>query len=379
MAAGLLFITGELSADLYAARLIRYLRSSIPNMTVRGLGGQAMAAAGTRLLYPLAERAVMGVSEGIGSLGRLRIALRCLREAIVAEPPAVAVLLDYAGFNLQAARLIRRYSPKTKILYYIPPKLWAWGSWRLRRLRRDVDLVLSIFPFETEFYRNADIPVEYCGHPLPELLAENPAESGFCKKYMVQQDKPGLLLLPGSRTQEWERLLPIFLKAAAIFQRTHRCDIWLAPPPSIDRVGLTARLADQPLAVRVVDERYAAMRNARVALAASGTVTLELALNCTPTVVAYRMASLTWLLARALVKIPYVALPNILANREIMPELLQGDCCPEKLARAAGELWKDERQQDVREALRQIIAPLCETEGIKCAARVIERTYRAAA
>jgi len=373
---GILLVTGELSADLYAARLVGHLQRRLPGVRVRALGGEAMRAAGAELVFPLAARGLMGVAEAARGLGFLRQAMTALRAEVQAHPPRVAVLMDFGGFNLQAAAVIRKLSPATRVLYWIPPKVWVWGAWRTRSLRRVTHRVLSIFPFEHEFLAARGVNSEFVGHPLPELLHGEPGDAGFAAKYRVRDDRPPLLLLPGSRSSEWERLLPVLLAAAVQVQQRLPCTIWLAPAPTLPRAWLAEQLARCPVAVQIVEERYAAMRHARVALAASGTVTLELMLQQTPTVIAYRMAPVTFFLARRLVRVGYAGLPNLLAGRELMPELLQRECTPEKLAAAAAELWSDERQQAVRRECVRLAELVGGTDGISRAAGSIVRDYQ---
>ena len=375
MTDGILLVMGELSADLYAARLVGRLRPLLPGVAVRALGGEAMRAAGAELVFPLAARGLMGLSEAAAGIGFLRQALAALRAELRQHPPRVAVLMDFGGFNLRAAAVIRQLSPRTRVLYWIPPKVWVWGGWRTRTLRRVVHRVLSIFPFEHEFLTARGVKSEFVGHPLPELLRAEPDSPGFAEKYNLRADRP-LLLLPGSRPSEWKRLLPLLLDAAQLFSRREPCAVWLAPAPNLPRAWLAQQLRRHPVPVQVIDERYAAMRRARVALAASGTVTLELMLHGLPTVIAYRMAPVTYLLARCLARVDFAGLPNLLAGREVMPELLQGKCTAANLAAAAAELWGGERQRQVRADCAALAEKLGGNDGIRRAAESIARDYR---
>lgn len=367
---GILFSVGELSADLYAARLAAHLRELLPAIPLRALGGRELAAAGAEIIYPLADRPVMGLSEVLGQAGFLRRARAALRDELMRRPPRLLVLIDYGGFNLAAARLARKLSPLTKVLYYIPPKLWAWGAWRARRLARDTDAVLCILPFEPAWLRARGVTAEFVGHPLPELLAAE-----LAAPLPAAPAPPALLLLPGSRPGEWERLLPDFLAAAAAVQRGIDCAVWLAPPPGMPRAWLTDILRRAPVPVVVREDRYAAMRQARVALAASGTVTLELALCDTPTVVAYKFAALTWNIFRTLATVKYASLPNLILDAPLLPELLQGACAPGPLAAAVTRLWPDAAQRTLRAQLAVVRGKLGSGPGLRAAAEKMTQYY----
>ncbi len=375
---GILLVTGELSADLYAARLIRHLQALLPGVPLRALGGEAMRDAGAELVYPLAARGLMGLSEAAGGLGFLRRALTALRDEVRTNPPRVVLCIDFGGFNLRAAATVRTLTPSTRVLYWIPPKVWVWGAWRTRTLRRVAHRVLSIFPFEHDFLAARGVVSEFVGHPLPELLRDEPDLPEFAAKYPGRDDRPPLLLLPGSRPSEWERLLPVLLDAAHRFQREHPCAVWLAPAPNLPRPWLMAQLRAHPVPVQVIDERYAAMRRARVALAASGTVTLELMLHHVPTVIAYRMAPATYFLARRLARVNHAGLPNLLAGATVMPELLQGECTAENLAAALAGEWADDAQVRRREHLAGLAATL-QDDGISRAAHSVARDYQESA
>lgn len=352
-AKSLLIVCGEASGDLYAAELVRHLRTEFAELSVRGLGGDRLAAQGAALQAHLRDLAVVGLTEVVRHLNRLRGIFRRLLADIDRHRPAAAVLIDYPDFNLRLAReLHRRGIP---VLYYVSPQLWAWRSGRMRTVRRFVNHMLVIFPFEEALYRAAGVPVTFVGHPLVELV-EAPADPRtFLASQGLDPERPVVALLPGSRPSELAHNLPGLLGGtAALVARRPDVQPVLALAPGLDPAACTRHLDTS--AVRVIQGRTPAIvGSATLALVASGTATVETALLGTPMVVVYRVSPVTYALGRPLLRVSRFAMVNLIAGRDVVTELIQGDFTPERLAgEALALLDNPERVATMRKDLAEV-------------------------
>jgi lipid-A-disaccharide synthase len=327
-------LAGEASGDQLGASLMAALRSQVATpIEFRGVAGPAMQAQGMTSLFPLSDIAVMGFLPVLRHLPTLIARIRRCVDAIVAAPPDVLVLIDSPDFTHAVARRVRKRLPQLPIVDYVSPSVWAWRPGRARGMRRYVDHVLALLPFEPDAHRRLGGPAcTYVGHPLIERLAElRPAEGEAARA------APVLLVLPGSRRAEIEALMPTFgTVGGAIAAIVPGLSIVL---PAVDSQAarierLAATWPCRPTVVRGEAAKFAAFRRARVALAASGTVTLELALSGVPMVVAYRVPKLEAALARRLIQVPSIVLPNLILGEAAIPEMVQDDCVPEKLMAA---------------------------------------------
>ena len=320
-----LLLAGEASGDEHAAAVARELRARIPGVRMLGLGGPRMSAEGVDLLAGLDRLAVMGFVEVVRHLGFFRRLLGRVRALLESGQVDLVIAVDYPGFNLRAARAAHELG--VPVLYYIAPQVWAWRPARARALAEHARHVASILPFEREPLEAAGARVSFVGHPLLERPDAVPARERFCAELGLNPTRPILALLPGSRRQEIDRHLETFVRAAALVSRAR-------PPvqPVLARASSVpgARLAAAGLPV--TGNARALLRHARAALVKSGTSTLEAALEATPFVVAYRTHPLTYLAARRLLLVPRVALANLVAGREVVPELLQGAATPAALS-----------------------------------------------
>lgn len=328
-------VAGEDSGDQLGAKLIRALRVLSPApLTLGGVGGEAMEAEGFRSLFPIDDVAVMGY---LPVLARARTLLRRIRETVddvVAGKPDVLVIIDSPGFTHAVATRVRKRLPDLPIVDYVSPSVWAWRPWRAKGMVPFIDHVLALLPFEPEAHRRLGGPAcTYVGHPLIERLAElrpSPDEAA------IREGRPPILaVLPGSRRSEIERLMPVF--GSAIAELARRIGPFAIELPAVGRHrALIERLAAawerQPRIVHGEAEKYATFRRARAALAASGTVTLELALAGVPMVVAYKVSRVEEVIARRLIQVPTIVLPNLILSENAMPEFVQADCTPERLA-----------------------------------------------
>jgi lipid-A-disaccharide synthase len=322
----ILLLAGEPSGDLHAAEVAHALVRRVPGVRITGLGGPRMAAAGVHLLAGLDELAVMGFVE---VLSRLRFFWRLekrLAELLRSGSVDLVVPVDYPGFNLRMARLAHGLG--VPVLYYISPQVWAWKPRRAERLARDTDRVAVILPFEEPLLANAGARATFVGHPLLERPQDLPGREEFCRAHGLDPGRPILALFPGSRRQELDRHLALFADTARCLQ-AGRADLQVAVARAESIPAGRFRSAGLPL---VTDSR-ALLRHARAALVKSGTTTLEAALEGTPFVVVYRTHPLTFALARRLVRVDHIALANLVAGGRVVPEVLQRDATPERLAR----------------------------------------------
>jgi lipid-A-disaccharide synthase len=335
-------VAGEESGDQLGGRLMQALKRLGP-VAFAGVGGPAMQAEGLASLFPLRDIAVMGV---LPVLKRLPSLLRRIDEtarAAIAADPDVLVIVDSPDFTHRVARKVRAARPDIPIVDYVCPSVWAWRPGRARKMRAYVDHVLCLLPFEPDALRRLDGPPgTYVGHPLVERLAElRPDVDDLAAR---ETAPPTLLILPGSRGSELERLLPVFRETLARLRATHGPLDAALPAVAKHADALRAALADWPDPPRLVlgeAEKFATFRRARAALAASGTVTLELALARAPTVVAYKVSALEAAIARRLITVPSIVLPNLILGENAMPEFIQQDCAPAPLAEAVAALLAD--------------------------------------
>jgi len=327
---------GETSGDLHASNLIRAIRKSRPGSEFAALGGNAMEAAGARLIHNmLGEFAVMGFIDAF----RVVPAIKRLRDATLAQlaswKPDAAVLVDYPGFNLNFAWHLKKMG--MPVFYYICPQLWAWAPWRVRKIAARVDKALVVFPFEEHFYKRHHVPVEYVGHPLGDVFASRTLDEEFVKSGPLSGAEFLIALLPGSRAKEIVSGLPVKVAAAKIIKAA-RPEATFAIPVTTEEHAVIARgiAADAGLDATVfVGKTYEIMSLARFALATSGTATLELAHFGVPMVVLYRTNPGGLLFTKTLLTIPNIALVNIVAGREIVPELVYWRDHSERIAEMA--------------------------------------------
>ena len=334
-------VAGEASGDLHGATLARALLTLAPGLKLAGMGGARMAAAGVRLVQRADRVSVVGGTEAIGRLPALWAAFRALRSQLGSRRPAALVLIDFPEFNLRLARAARRIG--IPVVYFVAPQVWAWRRGRLGAMARDVSLVLAIFPFEVGFYQEAGVPVEFVGHPLLDVL---PAlDRDDARSELAAGGDTLVGLLPGSRDAEVRRHLPVLLGAAGRIASRRPRTRFALPVASAIAVGpVEAAVRASRLPIRVLPgAAYRVMAASDLLLVASGTATLEAACYGTPMVVLYRLSSVSHTVARLLVRgVSHISLPNIVAESEIVPELIQKRATPGAVAAAALALLEDD-------------------------------------
>jgi len=337
----LLFVAGEVSGDMHAALLLRALRKLDPTVRGYGIGGDELEAAGAELHYHVRDMAVMGFAEVIRRLPFFRRALGRMVELARERRPDAVILVDYPGFNLRFAKKARALG--LKVIYYICPQVWAWNRGRIPGMAASVDRLLSIFPFEPGVFEKTGLKVDFVGHPLVDEIRHFMSQP---RRELPWGSDCRIALLPGSRAQEIERLLPVLVEAGAIIE-SHRPDVsFLIPAPSRElgeRIrSRLAALPRKPARLGVVDGgTREVLRQARAAFVKSGTASLEAALIGCPMAVVYKTSPITYHLAKWLVRIPHIGIANLIADRKVCPELIQGDASPPRLAAALEPLLAD--------------------------------------
>lgn len=343
-------VAAEVSGDRLGASLISALKKKDDSVAFRGIGGEAMEAAGLRSLYPMTDLSVFGFADVIKSYFRLRKRLEETVEAIVAKPPAALILIDSFGLSFRIAKRVRERVPQIPIIKYVGPQVWVWRQHRAAAMRPYFDHTLALFPFEPDVHRNlGGPPCTYVGHPLLEEIGRlRPGPEEVARR---EQSPPVVIVMPGSRRSELRYLMGTFGEVIAKLRERHGAlELLLPTLPHIEPLVREAMQSwpQQPVVVVTDDDKFAAMRRARIAVAASGTATLELALARVPHVGAYRVRWWEAAIARLLIKNSserMALLPNILLNERVVPELLQEDCTTEKIAEAALPLLESGKER----------------------------------
>jgi lipid-A-disaccharide synthase len=371
----ILIVAGEASGEAHAARLVAAIQAQAPQAEFFGIGGEAMAAQGVRLLCQASELAVVGLFEVAGRLGAVWRALREVRLALKSARPALAILVDFPDFNFWVARLARFY--RVPVMYYIGPQVWAWRTYRVRTIARLVDRLVVIFPFEEEFYRQRGVPATYVGHPMLEALPPRAERRVILAQWGLDPKRLTLALLPGSRASEIHRHLPTLLAGARLLQGAIPQAQFILPLASTAPVELVESLVagaglKPAAALKVIPgHSYEALAAAHLALVSSGTATVEAALAATPTIIVYRLSPWTFAVGRRLIRVPHVGMANLLAEARLFPELIQDDFTPERLAQEVLALMGDRpRLQDLFQGLARVRRRLKEPGASLRAARV---------
>lgn len=367
---------GEASGDLHAAALTRAILQRDPAVQVFGMGGDTLAAAGGEVVFNYKDYSVMGFVEVLQSLPRLFGLKKAFRRLMEERKPDVFVTVDYPDFNMRVAKEAKALG--IPVFSYIPPSAWAWRRGRAKDVARLATKVACIYPFAAQVYQEAGANVEFVGNPLVDIVQPtlSPQEGeAFIGK---RPGHPVVLLLPGSRVKEITGVLPVMLQALPkIRDKRPEVDFVLQKAPSIERELLQSILASSAVPVKVVEGRgYDVMAASDVALATSGTVTLEAALCGLPSVICYAASPLSMWIAKRMVYVKYIGLPNILAGREILPELIQEKMTPDHMAASILHFLEPEAASAVREEMRQAVAKLGQPGAVDRTAELILETAK---
>ena len=353
---------GEASGDLYASGVIFHLKSLLPGLTCYGCAGPRLQAAGVEPVIDAAEISVVGLAEVVAHLPRIYGKYRQLVNYVRRNPPAAALLTDNPDFNLRLARQLKRL--QIPVFYLVAPQVWAWRQGRVKIIRELVDKLFCLFPFEEDWFRQRGVDATYIGHPLANLVRPAFSRAEFLGRHDLALNSRLLVLLPGSRPGEIARHLPVLLETVAQLRRRFDLGVLLATPKGFGSHTVLHKFRERiaPLSIKVIEnETWDCIAHASVALAASGTVTMEAAVLGTPMVTFYKVNPLSWYAGRHLVKAPFLSMVNLIAEKRIVPELIQHDMTPSKLAAAAEELLTDEARADRMRSdllqVRQLLSP----------------------
>lgn len=377
LAPKILVSAGEASGDLYAARLVERLRRDVPGVECFGCGGPRMRQVGVRALIRAEDLAVVGLVEVLAHIPRIYALFRRLAAAARREKPDLAILTDSPDFHLRlAARLKRLGIP---VVGLVAPQVWAWRPWRIHTVRRNIDRLLCIFPFEEEYFRRRGVQAEYIGHPLAHMVHASTSRSEFFARHRLPE-APLIALLPGSRPGEIRRHLPPLLDAAARIGRVRSAAFVTALPTGLPPTFVSAvrhRAGSSGVAV-CEGAAWDALAHADLALAASGTVTIEAAFLGTPVIAFYRVTPLSWQIGRPLVRVPFFSMVNLVAGRRVIPELMQNEVRGERLAEEALRLLAHpealaQMRRDLGDVARRLSPPV---DAITRASSIVQELLR---
>ena len=371
-----LIITGEASGDLHGAHLAAALKAQAPGVTILGVGGPRMRAAGVELVQDIGHVDVIGLV-GLSAARTLVRRILTLRRLLRHKPLDLVVLIDNPGLNFHFARLAKHAG--LRVVYYIAPQLWAWRPRRMRWMQRRVDHVMVILPFEEELYRRAGVPCTFVGHPLLDDVAPAYDRDRLRAAFGLPRDACVIGLLPGSRTGEVKSLLPVFLEAARLLQRDRAVRLILAVAETVEQETIKRMCDEAGLDVRLVpQDPNGVMAASDMLFIASGTATLQAAIIGTPMVIAYKLPWFTYLLARLLVRVGSIGLANIVAGKPFIPELIQHRATPQNLAGEARRILDDAAYRDgMRAEMGRVRALLGEPGASARAAAVVLDQLRA--
>jgi len=365
----LMIVAGEASGDKHGAKLVSALRALRPRMRFEffGAGGDEMRQAGVETLVDAREVAIMGALEVARALPKFLRVFRRLSDAANERRPRLVVLIDWPEFNLRLARRLKRDGHR--VVYYISPQIWAWRSYRIHAVKRHVERMLVILPFEKDYYERNDVEVDYVGHPLLDSVSVTTTREEFRTRHSLDTSNPVIAMLPGSRHSEIRHILPPMVEAAKLLNRWRPHFQFILPlARTFEPNAIAQQIGSTGLRV-IENDTYNAIAASDLAVVASGTATLEAAIIGSPLIVVYRASQLNWRIFRPLINTPFVGMPNLIAGREIAPELLQDDLNGERLAKLIVEFLSDPaRLRRSRDDLAEVRKKLGEANASERAA-----------
>ena len=367
----LMIITGEVSGDLIGASLIRELKSLKPDLNVTGIGGDKMKSVGMDLIYHTDQMAFLGFVEVVKHLPFIRKVQKKLIEVIKKEEIGCVVLIDYPGFNLSIAKKLKPLG--VKIIYYVSPQLWAWAEGRVKKIRKLVDKMLVVFPFEVDFYKKENVNVEYVGHPLLERINQYKflSRDEFFSKFSLDEDKGILLIMPGSRKQEVRKIFPGVIKAAHRLAADFNLQVVVSRSKNIDEKYFQQASGLEKF-ITIEDHNYELMKYSHFGIIKSGTSTLEAGFFTLPMIVVYKTSPLTYLIGKQLVKLDRIGMVNILLDEMVVPELIQSEANLVNIFDKASKILSDKQvYENIKLKLRKVKEKLGSDGASKKAARSI--------
>lgn len=344
MSKHIFILAGETSGDLHGANLAKDLKARMPNIKISGLGGRLMQEAGVNLYCNIVELAVVGFSEVLKNLSKFKKIFDMLCQKLDEEKPDCVVLIDYPGFNLRFAQVVKKKN--IPLLYYISPQVWAWGKKRIELIRRCVDKMIVIFEFEERLYRENRVNVEFVGHPFLDIVKPSLRKQEALAKFGLANDKKTIGLLPGSREAEVKRLLPPMLGAAKILnEKIKDAQFLITKSEAVKNEIYTALIKNFDLDIALIDgDYYDAINACDFVIVASGSATLETAILEKPMVIIYKVSFLTWLFLKNMINLPCVGMANIVAGKKIVPEALQFDANPSNISKLTYDILSDKNK-----------------------------------
>ena len=367
----IMIVAGEQSGDLHGSNLVKAMHDIDPALRFYGIGGRRMRDAGVELMADAADMAVVGLTEVAGKLGMILGVLRRMKQALKERKPALLILIDYPDFNLLLGKAAKKSG--VRIFYYISPQIWAWRKGRIEKIRRIVDKMAVILPFEEPFYRQAGMDVAFVGHPLLDVVQRKYARPEALRRFDLREGITTVGLLPGSRKGEAARLLPVMLKAAAILMRRRPPVQFVLPlADALDRDFVETMIRQESVPVRVVpNDIYDVIGVSDIAVVASGTATLETALLGTAMVIVYKVSPLSYRIGARIIRVTHIGLANLIAGKTIVPELIQHDASPERIAEEVADILGNEtRMHWIKEELNRIRERLGSAGASERAARL---------
>ena len=367
----ILIVAGETSGDMHGAELVKALKTKKPDLNIFGIGGDTMAKEGVEIIYHIRDLSFLGFFEVIKHLPFIRKVFGDMTARLKTQKPDLIILIDYPGFNLRFAEKAKKLG--FPVLYYISPQIWAWGRNRVKKMAKYIDRMIVIFPFEAEFYRQHHMDVHFVGHPLKDRTDHILSKSDFLHQFHLDTTRPIVGLLPGSRTQEVQKLFPVMVQACQNMRRIIpdlQIVVGLAPTLSDSVYTKILNKTEDMLLIRNHTSEVMAYSNA--VMVASGTATLETALLGTPMVVLYKMTPFSFFIGRLLVKIKNIAIVNIIAGKTVVPELIQNQATPKKIEKEMLDLLtNDKRRTTMKKELSEVSQKLGEKGANNRAAEVV--------
>lgn len=366
---------GEVSGDMHAAAVAKEIKRINPEAEIFGMGGIRMQKAGVRIIYDIENLGIIGFVEVIKHLPLFFKLLSFLKQKLKEEKPDVLVCVDYPGFNMKLAHAAKEMG--IPVVYYIAPTIWAWNKSRAKNIVRDVKKVASIFPFEAKAYEKAGADVTFVGNPLADTVKPSLNYDEAMKFFNADRSKKRILLMPGSRKKEVSDLLFTMLSACRELSKKFECQFFLPRADTVSEKMLEEIFKKVPeVKVQVTTEKtYDLMNICTIAIASSGTATLETALMGLPTVLLYKLAPITWFFAKRLVQVKYAGLPNLLLKREITPELLQDEVTFQNIIKIVTPLLEDEeKRKKIVEDLKNVKTAMGDEGAVKRTAKLILKT-----
>jgi len=367
----ILVVTGETSGDHHGALVLQALKQIDPDVHACGVGGDELERAGMHLLYHSRQLAVLGTLEVLSKSYHIIKAYGSIKKEIRQSPPDLVLLIDYPEFNLRIAGLAGKNA--VPVLYYVSPQLWAWRAGRAKKIARLVDKMAVIFPFEAQLYEKEGLDVEFVGHPILDQDRQLQQRPAALNDFGLKENQPTIGLLPGSRQIEIDKLLPSMLDAVELIRvKFPSAQAILPVAPGLDQRYVERMVSEAKVPVKVVaNSFYQALNVCDLVLVASGTATLETAIMEKPMIIIYKVALFTYLVGKMLIRVPYIGLANIVAGRQVVPELIQHEVTPARIAdEAVSLLTNSERMQTMKTQLGKVKKALGEKGASERVARI---------